>query len=201
MHFARLSTLGLLMTIASAPALAHPELEPTINFSNGFVHPLSRLDHVAAMVLVGMFAARLGRPSIWLVPCAFVFAMAAGFALRARGILVPDIQPYVGTGIALSLVVLGAMLAIGVAPPTVLAITAVCLFGTFHGYAHGAEVVMSAATFDNYAAGLVVAAVFLQFFGILLGLWLSRMGEENGGILRCFAGAAASSVGVLLMLG
>ena len=123
--------LALLPTLA----LAHTGVGETSGFSHGFMHPVSGLDHILAMVLVGIFAWQLGGRALWAVPATFVLVMAVGGGLGIVGI---DI-PFVEVGIGLSVVVLGAIVAFGVKAPVAVAMAVVGLFAIFHGHAHGAE--------------------------------------------------------------
>src|SRR5690348_1216262 len=105
--------LATLLTVASAlvaPALAHTGIGQTTGLVHGFVHPFGGVDHVLAMVAVGLFAGLLGGRSLWLVPASFAVVMAAGGALGIAGIGIP----FVETGIALSLAVLGVAVALRV---------------------------------------------------------------------------------------
>ncbi len=133
-----------LPTIASA----HPGHDGTPGFIHGFLHPLGGLDHILAMVAVGLFAARLGGRALWLVPASFVVTMAAAGVAGMAGFALP----YVEAGIALSLLVLGAAIALETTMPVAAAMGLVALFAVFHGHAHGAEMpeTMSGLT---YGAG------------------------------------------------
>jgi urease accessory protein len=102
---------------------------------HGFEHPISGLDHILAMVMVGVFAWQLGGRALWLVPMSFVLMMAAGGALGVAGIDVP----FVEVGIAFSVIVLSMGVALGIKTPVAAAMAVVGLFAIFHGHAHGAE--------------------------------------------------------------
>jgi len=96
--------------LAPSLAFAHTGVGPTQGFVHGFMHPVSGIDHILAMVTVGVFAWQLGGRALWAVPAAFVTIMALGGALGMSGIGLP----FVELGIALSVVVLGAVVALGV---------------------------------------------------------------------------------------
>ena len=100
---------------------------------HGFMHPLGGLDHQLAMILVGIFAYQLAGRALWLVPLTFVGIMAVGGFLGIAGVPVPFIE----IGIALSVIVLGAIVAFGVKVPVAVAMGIVGLFAIFHGHAHG----------------------------------------------------------------
>src|SRR5262245_27632094 len=110
--------------LTPAAAFAHTGMGDTSGFVHGFGHPISGFDHVLAMVMVGIFAWQLGGRALWLVPMSFVVFMAVGGALGIAGIAVP----FVEIGIAVSVVVLGAVVAFNIKAPTAAAIGAVALF-------------------------------------------------------------------------
>ncbi|MDC9835981.1 HupE/UreJ family protein [Rhizobium binxianense] len=177
-----------------AVAYAHPAIGEAAGFSHGFAHPISGLDHVLAMGMVGVFAFQLGGRATWLLPMTFVLVMALGGVLGAAGIALP----FVELGIALSVVVLGAIVALNVKAPLAAALGIVGLFAIFHGHAHGAEMPENAAG-AAYAAGFMVATVLLHVTGLALGYVIGRVGERQGVFVARAAGgiAAISGVGIL----
>ena len=181
---------------ATAPALAHTGVGDTHGFVHGFMHPVGGLDHVLAMVAVGLFAAHLGGRALWAVPAAFVTLMAVGGALGMNGVSVP----YVETGIGLSVVVLGAILATGVAPPVSLAMGLVGFFAIFHGHAHGAEMPEDASGLA-YGVGFMFATALLHVAGLGLGMAIGRFGETHGTRYVRGAGAAVALAGIGLVTG
>ncbi|MDR9818111.1 HupE/UreJ family protein [Rhizobium hidalgonense] len=186
--------LALAGAALPAVASAHPAIGDAAGFSHGFAHPMSGLDHVLAMVMVGVFAFQLGGRATWLVPTTFVLVMALGGALGAAGINVP----FVELGIALSVVVLGAIVALDVKAPLAAALGIVGLFAIFHGHAHGAEMPDNAAG-AAYAAGFMIATALLHLTGLALGSFVGRAGERRGAFVTRAAGgiAAISGVGIL----
>jgi urease accessory protein len=162
----RLATAFLVL--APAAASAHPGHEAA-GLVDGFIHPLGGFDHIIAMVAVGVLAARLGGRALWLVPASFVAAMtAAGFA-ASTGVA----TPYVETGIAVSVVILGVVALLGVAMPVAAAMGLVGFFAVFHGYAHGLEMPETASGLA-YGAGFVAATAILHGVGIGLGLVITQ---------------------------
>lgn len=111
MNTKRLVGSAALSAFAFVPGLAHAHtgLGDVSGFAHGFTHPLSGLDHILAMVMVGLFAAQLGGRARWLVPMSFVSVMMLGGVLGLAGIAVP----FVELGIGLSIVVLGGAVAFG----------------------------------------------------------------------------------------
>ncbi|GLK76343.1 protein hupE [Methylopila jiangsuensis] len=185
-------------TTALAPSLAfaHPGHGDAFGFAAGVGHPIGGLDHVLAMVMVGVFAAQLGGRALWAVPAAFVGVMAIGGALGMAGVAVP----FVETGIALSIVVLGAVVAFGVKAPVAAAMALVGLFAVFHGYAHGAEMPETAGG-AAYAAGFMLATALLHAAGVGFGLLIGKASEAHGGLVTRAAGGLAAVVGLAILTG
>ena len=165
----------------------------TGGFAGGFAHPLFGPDHVVAMVAVGLWGAFLGAPAIWLLPIVFPLVMAVGGVV---GILGPPLQ-HVETGIALSAIVLGLMVALAARPPLAVAAMLVGTFAVFHGYAHGAELPPGADAVA-YSAGFVVATGLLHLTGIAFGL-LARW--PAGRIAVRLAGGAIALSGIAFLRG
>ena len=153
----------------------------------GFQHPLLGVDHVVAMVAVGLWGAQLGRPAIWVLPITFPLVMAIGGALGVVGVPLPAVE----VGIAISGVVLGAMVAFAVRPPLVVAAVIIAIFAVFHGYAHGTEL-PKAANAVSYAFGFVATTGFLHALGILIGT-IKRFAV--GAVLLRLIGAVIAVVG------
>ena len=134
-------------------------------FVSGFLHPISGLAHVVAMVSVGLWGAFLGAPAIWLLPVVFPLVMAFGGVLGVAGVPLPGVE----IGIALSAIVLGLMVASAAKPPIFVAAILVGIFAIFHGHAHGAEL-PKAANPLAYSLGFVLATGLLHLSGIAFGL-------------------------------
>lgn len=160
----RLAVAALLLATAD-PALAHEGGLAAGGFGTGFLHPLLGLDHVAAMVAVGLWGAFLGAPAIWVLPVAFPLVMALGGALGVIGVPLPAVE----TGIAASAIVIGVAVALAFRPPIWIAAVVVAFFAIFHGHAHGAEM-PGAVSPLAYAAGFVIGTGLLHLAGIALGL-------------------------------
>lgn len=161
----RYATLGMtLLILMPAIALAHQESGQATGFLTGLEHPVSGLDHVVAMIAVGLWGAVLGPPAIWVLPVAFPMMMAFGGLMGLLGIPLPGIE----IGIAISAIVLGAMVLAQVKPPLQVAVVLVAIFAIFHGYAHGREVPAGANAL-LYSLGFVIATGLLHLVGILLG--------------------------------
>jgi urease accessory protein len=132
---------------------------------SGLAHPVSGLDHVVAMISVGLWGAQLGRPAIWTLPVTFPMVMAVGGFLGLVGVHLPGVE----LGIAASAVLLGAAVLLQARAPLSAAAVLVGLFAIFHGYAHGAELPPGANGL-LYSLGFIVATGLLHACGILIGL-------------------------------
>ena len=163
--------LGLVTLCVAAPASAHSADSLAGGFLAGFTHPISGLDHLLAMVAVGLWGAFLGRPLIIVLPVIFPTVMAFGGMLGMVGIPMPPIE----LGIALSVLLLGGAVASGWRAPVWLACIAVAVFAIFHGYAHGSEL-PSMADPVAFSLGFVVATGMLHVAGIVIGLMTNRPG-------------------------
>jgi urease accessory protein len=190
----RYPTLAALIgSLLPALALAHVgQADMSGGFVAGFTHPILGLDHVVAMIAVGLWGAQLGAPAIWILPVTFPLVMAFGGLLGGLGVDPPGVE----IGIAASAVVLGVMVALALRPPLWVAGVLVGLFAIFHGYAHGAELPESADPL-TYALGFVIATGGLHLVGILIGLirrwfWGNRSLQAGG--------AAIAGCGVYFLL-
>lgn len=154
----------LVLAAISTPALAHSENGVAIDFWGGFTHPIFGPDHVIAMVAVGLWGAFLGAPAIWLLPVVFPLVMAVGGALGVSGMPLPGVE----TGIAISAIMLGGMVASAAKPPLWIAAFLVGAFAIFHGHAHGAELPIGADAVA-FSMGFVIATGTLHLAGIAFG--------------------------------
>lgn len=190
----QLLRFGLVLLTLVLPSLtfAHSGAGDGSGFISGFLHPLGGLDHVAAMVAVGILGAFMGKPAIWVLPITFPIVMAFGGVLGLLGVPVPGIE----VGIAVSSIVLGTMIIMGTKPPLPIAITIVAAFAIFHGYAHGAEL-PQAANPVAYSAGFVISTGLLHLAGIAFGE-LIRM-PHGVKIVRAAGGIIALAGGYFLM--
>jgi urease accessory protein len=193
MHRSVLRALTLGAIFLPSAALAHPGHGDAGGLVHGFLHPLGGLDHVLAMVTVGMLAAQLGGRAIWLVPASFVTVMVLGGMLGLSGATLPTVE----IAIAVSVVALGAVVALGLRMPVAAAMAMVGAFAVFHGYAHSVE--MPGGTFAvTYAAGFIAATAMLHAAGIALGLTVARGGSAR--LLRV-SRAAVAAIGAVLLTG
>jgi urease accessory protein len=155
---------GLMM--AAHPAFAHVSAANMAGgYAAGFLHPLSGPDHLLAMVCVGIWGAQLGAPAIWVLPIAFPLMMAVGGAFGVVGVPLPATELL----IALSVLVLGLMVAQARRLPLAAALALVAIFAFAHGHAHGAELPRSADAV-SFCVGFVMATGMLHAIGITIGL-------------------------------
>jgi urease accessory protein len=185
--------LSLILFTSSSLAFAHTDGGIAGGFVSGLMHPVLGWDHVVAMVAVGLWGAFLGSPAIWILPVVFPMVMAFGGAIGVMGIPIPAVE----TGIALSAIVLGAMVALAIRPPIWIAAIIVGSFAIFHGHAHGTEL-PSAANPIAYSIGFVLATGLLHLSGIAFGL-LVRW--PTGKVAVQAGGSVISLVGVGFLTG
>ncbi len=190
----RAATTAALWALAlwlSLPAWAHEQAGQAAGFVTGMLHPVSGLDHVLAMIAVGLWGAQLGAPAIWLLPVTFPLVMAFGGFLGLLGVPVPGVE----IGIALSAILLGAMVATQSRPPLWLAAALVGFFAVFHGHAHGTELPAGESGL-LYSVGFVVVTGLLHATGIAIGL-VHRW--RKGRIALRGAGALVGAAGVFFL--
>jgi urease accessory protein len=158
------------------------------NFLDGFLHPVTGLDHLVAMVAVGLWGAQLRAPAIWLLPITFPLVMAVGGFLGLIGVPLPGVD----TGVAMSGVVLGVCVAAAARPPLWIPAIIVGAFGLLHGHAHGTAMPMSGSPMA-FGAGFVVATGMLHLCGILIGLLVrwptgAMIVRASGAVIAVVAG-------------
>ena len=146
-------------------ASAHSGTDTATGLQSGFLHPLTGLDHLVAMVAVGLWGAQLGNPAIWVLPITFPLVMALGGLLGIAGVPIPLSEQ----AVAVSGIALGALVAFRARAPLAMAMLLVGAFAIFHGYAHGRELPQAADPLA-YGAGFVVATGLLHLCGIAIGL-------------------------------
>jgi urease accessory protein len=188
-RFRRPLTAALLLLPTAS--FAHPGHEAS-TFLDGFAHPLGGIDHLLAMIAVGILASRFDRSARWTLPLAFMGAMSIGAITASVGVALTSVELM----IALSLVVFGAAIAIVRRLPTVLTATAVSLFALFHGYAHGAE--MGGSSLLVFGGGFILSTALLHGAGLWVTLRARDLGQRAHLAIRV-AGCAIAGVGALLM--
>lgn len=162
-----LIALAVFFVLLPEYASAHVEAGVTGDggFFSGLKHPVTGLDHLVAMVAVGLWGAILGSPAIWVLPIAFPLIMTVGAVLGILGVPLPAID----AGVAVSAIVLGSMVALHVRPPLLVAFLLIAVFAIYHGHPHGTALPDFGIPL-LYAAGFVVSTGLLHIAGIALGL-------------------------------
>ena len=183
----------LLAVLAALPAFAHTGGAIGAGLASGLAHPFSGLDHLLAMIAVGLWAGQTGGRAVWLLPIAFPAAMALGAVAGASGTELPAVE----IGLALSVLTLGTLVAFAARLPALGGAALAASFAVLHGHAHGAEVPMAADPLA-YGAAFILATVLLHLIGIGLGLALrlplaARL-VRVGGAAIAVAGVGLTSV-------
>jgi urease accessory protein len=183
-----------ILVLSPGLALAHTGIDHGAGLFHGLAHPFGGLDHVLAMIAVGIFAFVLGGRALWLVPLSFVGAMLAGFGLGIAQVQLP----FVELAIALSSVAIGGAAALGRPMPVAAAMALVGAFAVFHGHAHGAEMGQSVGG-PAYALGFSTATALLHLAGLAAAFGTAELAGRFGKAAARLSGAvfAIGGVGVL----
>lgn len=189
----RTGVLAVAFGLLATSVAAHTGEGINSGFASGFWHPILGWDHVVAMVAVGLWGAFLGLPALWILPVVFPLVMAFGGALGVIGVPLPAVE----TGIALSGVVLGLLIAFAVRAPLWVAAIIAGVFAIFHGHAHGTEL-PEAFNAYGYAVGFVVGTGLLHMAGIGLGFF-TRSSAGTAAVRG--VGGAIALVGAAFLFG
>jgi urease accessory protein len=189
-------SLAALVAVATAgfssAAFAHVGDHSHMSFTEGLLHSFSGLDHVLAMVAVGLWASQIGGRALWLLPLTFPVVMAVGAALGMSGVALPGVE----IGIAGSVMVLGAAVALALRPSLSISVPLIGLFALLHGYSHGIELPASASAL-SFGAGFIAATLILHAIGIAIGLTAGRVPVR---FAARTAGGAIAALGVVLLV-
>lgn len=180
--------ITLMGSVFTTSAFAHAGHADVSGLVHGLMHPVSGLDHVLAMIAVGVLAFVIGGRARIALPLAFMAALLVGGALGMTGFALPLVE----AGIGASIIVIAGLAALGAPLPVWLTSALVAFFGLFHGFAHGAEMPVDASGFA-YAAGFVVASGLLHVTGLALGQAFgakSRIAARAGSGVMALAGVA-----------
>jgi len=182
-----------LSVLVATPALAHTGAGSVSGFASGFGHPIGGLDHLLAMIAVGILASQQGGKSLWLLPVSFVAMMVIGGALGIAGVAVP----FVELGIVGSVIVLGAVIALGKHMPTGAAMALVGVLAIFHGHAHGTEMPVDASGFE-YGLGFALATAMLHAVGLGLGIAAQKAAAKFAPVAVRIGGGVITAAGLAL---
>jgi urease accessory protein len=176
------------LTALSPTASAHVGDHSSMGFAAGLAHPFTGLDHLLAMVAVGLWAAQLGGRAMLLLPALFPVVMVAGAIMGGHGVTLPGVE----AAIVASVVVLGVAVALGWQVSILVSAVLIGIFAVFHGYAHGAE--FAGGSSILYGAGFVLATIALHLIGLGMGAAVSRP------LVTRAAGGAIAAAGLLLIV-
>ncbi|WP_078120467.1 HupE/UreJ family protein [Thiosocius teredinicola] len=186
----RFALFALLLSSVTA-SHAHTDVGAASGFLSGFLHPVFGVDHLIAMVAVGLWGAQLGKPAIWILPITFPAVMALGALFGIAGLPLPGVE----IGIAASALILGLMVTFAAKPALWIAGLVVAAFALWHGHAHGTEI-PDATNPLAYGIGFVVSTGLLHLAGIIIGL-LVRW--PAGAIMVRASGSAIAALGVYFL--
>lgn len=187
-HLLRLATLAMLFIVPAVQA--HPQATSAGGLVSGLSHPFLGLDHLLAMVAVGLWAVQLGGSALWKVPLAFVFTMVIGSLISFTSISLPMMEPM----IIASVMILGLIIAFKAQAAPVIASLLVAVFAVFHGYAHGVELPLTSSPLA-YVIGFAIASMALHGVGMAVGL----AGQQTRMLLRG-GGVAIAGVGLMMFI-
>lgn len=189
MH-ATLRRLPVLLSLLPGIALAHPSADHALSFAAGISHPFGGLDHLLAMVAVGVLGARLNNRAVWLLPLTFMAVLSVGALIGMHRPASPFVEP----AIAASIIALGLMLVAKVPKQLFATASVIGVFALAHGYAHGTEAITGGA---GFVSGMLMASAALHAAGILAVVTMRRLAHEQtepalrmGGALLTLIGAA-----------
>lgn len=181
------AALGLIAI--TVPAFAHVSaMHSASGFQMGFMHPLTGLDHLLAMMAVGVWAALHKRPAVWLLPVVFPAMMVIGALLGVSGMVIPGVE----AGIAASVLILGLMIAFSMKVPVPFSACMVAVFAVAHGYAHGVELPAGEAAL-SFGLGFLLSTAMLHLAGLVGTIYLNQL--RNGRLIR-IAGAVIAAFGL-----
>lgn len=197
MRTARSRSLTFILLAVGLPslALAHTGHDHVMGFMQGLAHPTGGLDHLLAMIAVGLLAGRAGGSSLWRIPTSFIAMMMCGTLIGMAAIPLPSIE----AGIAVSIVAFGLLLTANRNPALMLTTLLVGFFALFHGHAHGSEAAENISGLA-YAAGLLSMSAALHAVGAAIAMMLVRQTVHGATTLR-LSGAAFAAAGLGLFAG
>ncbi|WP_417820632.1 HupE/UreJ family protein [Terasakiella sp.] len=190
--FFSVAAAGMLLATS---AFAHTGGDSVHGFAAGFGHPFAGLDHILAMVAVGVLAAQLGGKAMAYVPASFVAMMLVGGLVAMVGGTVP----FVELGIVGSVILLGAVVAFGRQMPLLGAMALVGVLAIFHGFAHGLEMPVNAEG-SQYALGFALATTMLHLAGLGISFALKQLDEKIAPLALRIGGGAVGTAGVALLV-
>ena len=187
------SLMTVMLLVAMQPLAAHTTGGAMGGLGSGLGHPFVGVDHLLAMLAVGIWAYQLGGDAIWKIPLVFVLTLLVGANVGLAGISLPFVEPMIAT----SVMVFGLLLVMKSRLMPGLASLLVALFALFHGYAHGVEMPMAASPLA-YIIGFGLATIGLHALGVMLGYGMQRSAQM---MLLRVGGFGLAGAGLLLLVG
>lgn len=194
MLYRKLILIMPITMFAPRVALAHVGLGDAHDVLHGFLHPILGLDHILAMITVGLLAANLGGRARWAVPVSFVSMMLAGGIAAMSGMILPFSE----FGVAMSVIMLGGLLSSRVRLPVAYAAALAGIFAIFHGYAHGLEMPQDASGI-SFALGFLTATASLHIAGLCIGLGIAKLSHSFASRITTMGGGAIAIAGIALI--
>lgn len=179
--------LALAAALVSTSAFAHTGHGDASGLAHGLLHPLFGLDHVLAMIAVGILAFVAGGRALFALPLSFMVAMLVGGVFAMSDMQLPLIE----AGIGASIIVIAGLAALGAPLPVWLTSALVAFFGIFHGFAHGAEMPADVSGLE-FAAGFLAATALLHGTGMAAAFVLGLRGRATGAALGTKANSASN---------
>ena len=173
---------AITLALITNAAVAHPQAggAHAHDFLSGFSHPFTGLDHLLAMLAVGIWSVRQSNAK-WL-PATFIGMVLVGVLTGVAGLTIPGLE----TGIALTVATMGVLIAVAARLPAAVGVTMVGVFAVLHGNAHGHELPAAASAF-----GMLLATTILVYSGRTLGRISPALAVK-------VSGAAIAATGVML---
>lgn len=193
-HSKKRFLLSLAVLLAPVAAWAHPGHGPSSGLVSGALHPVSGLDHMLAMIAVGLWAAQLGGRALFLLPLGFVASLGLGAFFGSAGVPFLLVEPM----ILASVFLLGFFLCMALRPRLWIGMALVSIFGLFHGHAHGSEIPMAVSGL-TYGIGLAAASLALHGIGLGAGLFLRKAGANFQTAFLRLAGLPVLAGGLYLV--
>jgi urease accessory protein len=190
MNHVYVSALLVVGLVLSNVVHAHIGVHAQGSFASGLMHPFSGFDHLLAMIAAGLWAVQVAGRMLYAIPAIFIGAMALGAGIGIAG----GALPFAESGIALSVLVLGALVAFAARARWEIAGPMIAVFALFHGYSHGTGMPEFSAS-ESYLAGVLMATASLLAFGVATAASLQQQTR-----LLSAGGAAISLAGVVMIL-
>ncbi len=189
----RKTVLWIVLLIYPVAILAHTLGGSANGFLTGISHPVVGYDHLLAMLSVGAISAQLGGRAVWVVPLTFMTFMVVGGLLGINHIALISVE----IGIAVSVIVLGAAMAIENKVSFFIVMLFVGFFAVFHGHAHGVEMPGMVKP-GKYVLGFILGTGIIHLLGMVLAFTANAL--PRGSVFLRLSGVAIACVGVRFLM-